>query len=95
MDIRYSVNQKDVKRYTTEELRSEFLIQDLYEQTKLSQCILILIVWSPLDACQPQRQFQSTREWTAGKTLVLIIFWNAVNWAFSTLAGKAVLRRTE
>ena len=30
MDIRYSANQKDVKRYTTEELRKEFLIQDLY-----------------------------------------------------------------
>ncbi len=30
MDIRYSANQKDVKRYTTEELRREFLITDLY-----------------------------------------------------------------
>ena len=30
MDIRYSANQKDVKRYTTEELRNEFLITDLY-----------------------------------------------------------------
>lgn len=30
MDIRYSANQKDVKRYTTEELRDEFLITDLY-----------------------------------------------------------------
>lgn len=30
MDIRYSANQKDMKRYTTEELRKEFLITDLY-----------------------------------------------------------------
>ena len=30
MDIRYSANKNDVKRYTTEELRSEFLIQNLY-----------------------------------------------------------------
>ena len=30
MDIRYSTNPNDVKRYTTEELRKEFLIQDLY-----------------------------------------------------------------
>ena len=30
MDIRYSANQKDVKRYTTQELRDEFLIQNLY-----------------------------------------------------------------
>lgn len=30
MDIRYSANQKDFKRYTTDEVRSEFLIQNLY-----------------------------------------------------------------
>lgn len=30
MDIRYSTNPADVKRYTTEELRREFLITDLY-----------------------------------------------------------------
>nr|WP_272213601.1 5-dehydro-4-deoxy-D-glucuronate isomerase [Marinicella sp. W31]MDC2879563.1 5-dehydro-4-deoxy-D-glucuronate isomerase [Marinicella sp. W31] len=30
MDIRYSVNQKDFKRYTTEEARDEFLIENLY-----------------------------------------------------------------
>lgn len=30
MDIRYSVNQRDVKRYTTEELREEFLIPKLF-----------------------------------------------------------------
>ena len=31
MDIRYSANQRDVKRYTTEELRDEFLITGLYK----------------------------------------------------------------
>ena len=30
MDIRYSTNPNDVKRYTTKELRDEFLIQNLY-----------------------------------------------------------------
>ena len=30
MDIRYSCNQRDFKRYTTEELRKEFLIENLY-----------------------------------------------------------------
>ncbi len=30
MDIRYSANPNDVKRYTTEELRDEFLIDNLY-----------------------------------------------------------------
>ena len=31
MDIRYSTNPRDVKRYTTEELREEFHISGLYE----------------------------------------------------------------
>ncbi|MBR5339185.1 MAG: 5-dehydro-4-deoxy-D-glucuronate isomerase, partial [Lachnospiraceae bacterium] len=31
MDIRYSGNPEDVKFYTTEELRNEFLITDLYQ----------------------------------------------------------------
>ena len=30
MDIRYSCNQRDFKRYTTEETRREFLIEDLF-----------------------------------------------------------------
>lgn len=35
MDIRYSVNPEDFKRYTTDELRKEFLIQNLYEEDKV------------------------------------------------------------
>lgn len=35
MDIRYSANQRDVKRYTTEELRNEFLITDLYKANEV------------------------------------------------------------
>ncbi len=35
MDIRYSANQRDVKRYTTEELREEFLIQNLYQADQI------------------------------------------------------------
>ena len=31
MDIRYSCNQRDFKRYTTQETRDEFLITDLYK----------------------------------------------------------------
>ena len=30
MDIRYSVNQRDFRRYTTEEIRKEFLIETLF-----------------------------------------------------------------
>ena len=35
MDIRYCANQRDVKRYTTEELRDEFLISNLYVPDKV------------------------------------------------------------
>ena len=38
MDIRYSANQRDVKRYTTEELRKEFLLQNLYQAEKVLEC---------------------------------------------------------
>ncbi|MDR2869504.1 MAG: 5-dehydro-4-deoxy-D-glucuronate isomerase [Deferribacteraceae bacterium] len=31
MDVRYSASPNDVKRYTTEELRKEFLIEELYK----------------------------------------------------------------
>ena len=31
MDVRYSVNPQDFKRYTTEEVRKEFLIEKLFE----------------------------------------------------------------
>ena len=35
MDIRYSCNQCDFKRYTTEEVRNEFLITDLYKADEM------------------------------------------------------------
>ena len=35
MDIRYSVNQRDFKRYNTEEIRGEFLIEDLYKKDEV------------------------------------------------------------
>ncbi|MFI3167961.1 MAG: 5-dehydro-4-deoxy-D-glucuronate isomerase [Bacillota bacterium] len=38
MDIRYSANQKDFKRYTTEETRKEFLIENLYVADTV-QCV--------------------------------------------------------
>ncbi|MBR6901051.1 MAG: 5-dehydro-4-deoxy-D-glucuronate isomerase, partial [Synergistaceae bacterium] len=36
MDIRYSCSPNDVKRYTTEELRREFLITGLYSPDKVN-----------------------------------------------------------
>jgi 4-deoxy-L-threo-5-hexosulose-uronate ketol-isomerase len=36
MDIRYSTNPQDFKRYTTEEMRKEFLIENLFPADKVS-----------------------------------------------------------
>lgn len=36
MDIRYSANQRDFKRYTTEEVRREFLIENLYRADEVT-----------------------------------------------------------
>ncbi len=36
MDIRYSANQRDFKRYTTQETRDEFLIQNLYKPNEIT-----------------------------------------------------------
>jgi len=36
MDIRYSANHRDVKRYTTQELRDEFLVTGLYKPDEVT-----------------------------------------------------------
>lgn len=55
MDTRYSVNPKDFKRYNTEELRKEFLIQELFVADEIK------IVYSHVDrmvtvGCMPVKE---------------------------------------
>ena len=55
MDIRYSANQRDFKRYTTEEVRKEFLIEDLYRPDE------VVAVYSHVDrmvtlGCMPVQE---------------------------------------
>ncbi len=55
MDIRYSTGPNDVKRYTTEELRKEFLITDLYRPDE------VVAVYSHVDrmvtlGCMPVKE---------------------------------------
>ena len=55
MDIRYSVNQRDFKRYTTQETRDEFLITGLYQPDQ------VVAVYSHVDrmvtlGCMPVRE---------------------------------------
>jgi 4-deoxy-L-threo-5-hexosulose-uronate ketol-isomerase len=58
MDIRYSANQRDVKRYTTQELRDEFLITGLYKPDE------VVAVYSHVDrmvtfGCMPVHEVVS------------------------------------
>lgn len=55
MDIRYSANQRDFKRYTTEEVRQEFLIENLYKPDQ------VVAVYSHVDrmvtmGCMPVKK---------------------------------------
>ena len=55
MDIRYSCNQRDFKRYTTEEIRQEFLMENLYVPDE------VVSVYSHVDrmitlGCMPVRK---------------------------------------
>lgn len=55
MDIRYSAHPNDVKRYTTEELRREFLIENLYRPDQ------VVAVYSHVDrmvtlGCMPVKE---------------------------------------
>lgn len=55
MDIRYSCNQRDFKRYTTQEIRDEFLISNLYQPDE------IVAVYSHVDrmvtlGCMPVQE---------------------------------------
>ena len=55
IDIRYSTGPQDVKRYTTEELRKEFLIEDLYQPDQ------VVAVYSHVDrmvtlGCMPVKE---------------------------------------
>ena len=58
MDIRYSANQRDFKRYTTEEIRGEFLIENLYKKDE------VVAVYSHVDrmvtlGCMPVNEVVS------------------------------------
>ena len=58
MDIRYSCNQRDFKRYTTQETRDEFLITGLYQPDQ------VVSVYSHVDrmvtlGCMPVKKVVS------------------------------------
>ena len=79
MDIRYSTGPNDVKRYTTEELRKEFLIQNLY------QADTVQAVYSHVDRMVVWGIMPVNEE--------LPISLNAVKPVFSTLAARGISRQ--
>ena len=58
MDIRYSANQKDIKTYTTDELRKEFLIQNIFvkgDVTAVYSHVDRIVTMGAMPTCEPLR----------------------------------------
>ncbi|MBO6158505.1 MAG: 5-dehydro-4-deoxy-D-glucuronate isomerase [Firmicutes bacterium] len=55
MDVRYSASPNDVKRYTTEELRKEFLITDLYKPDEVN-CVYSHVDRMVTLGCMPVKE---------------------------------------
>ena len=94
MDIRYSCNQRDFKRYTTEETRNEMLITGLYKADE------VVAVYSHVDrmvtlGCMPVHEdVPIDKASTSGPTSAPITSWSAARSAFSISAtGPAPSRR--
>ena len=52
VNVRYSANQKDFKRYTTQEVRDEFLIQNLYQADQVT-CVYSHVDRMVVMGCMP------------------------------------------
>ena len=76
MDIRYSCNQKDFKRYTTEEMRDEMLITGLYKADEVVAVYSHVGPWSRWAVCRCTRPCPSTRH-RHGKLRHPTISWSA------------------
>lgn len=57
MEVRTAASPKDVKHYTTDRLREEFLIQDLFQADKIN------LVYSHIDRIITGAAFRSMRNW--------------------------------
>jgi len=85
MDIRYSCNQRDFKRYTTEETRNEMLITGLYKADEM------VAVYSHVDrmvtlGCMPVHEEVSIDKGidVSGPTSAPTTSWSAARSASST-----------
>ena len=87
MDIRYSANQKDFKRYTTEETRNEFLIENLYVANEVVAVYSHVDRMVTLGACRLRRLFPSIRELTSGRISGQAISWREGKSAFFNIGG--------
>ena len=54
MEVRTAASPRDVKHYTTDRLREEFLIQDLFQADKINLVLTVLL---------QEQQFRSMKNW--------------------------------
>lgn len=91
MEVRTAASPRDVKHYTTDRLREEFLIQDLFQADKIN------LVYSHIDriitgAAVP---VSGKLELTAGDEPVPSIFSREERWASSISAATGSSQWTE
>ena len=62
MDIRYSCNQKDFKRYTTEEMRDEMPITEVYKTSGFGGYNHFFRAFKKEYGMTPKEYFHTTRQ---------------------------------
>ena len=79
MDIRYSCNQRDFKRYTTEEIRKEFLIETLFEADQVKAVYSHVDRMVTMGIMPVKERCPLTRASISGTTSARNTCWNAGN----------------
>ena len=87
MDIRYSCNQRDFKRYTTEEVRKEFLIEKLFTPDTVEAVYSHVDRMVTLGVMPVKERFPSTKGSTSGTTSARSTSWSAGSAACSMWAA--------
>jgi hypothetical protein len=91
METRYPAHPKEFATFSTERLRKDYLIDDLFVPGKISLTyshVDRIIIGGICPAGSPLML-------EAGKELAPIILWNAAKWASSILAARAALQLME
>jgi hypothetical protein len=90
LDIRYSANQRDFKRYTTEETRREFLIESLFVPDQVTAVYSHVDRMVTLGVMPVSQKVPVDKGIDVWKRFGTNFFWSAGKWGFSTGAKGAV-----